>query len=143
MSASGVSKARRGFESASPQSGARQDECKKDIWKVIPGSLVSEAVRQGRQPIKRILLSKLPPRALSFILLRNQNRTHTSVIPLEGCGSQGIYTSDPVSYCLPDALSSTDPLVLLLACSALRQRCRCWQQQVSQIYVMEGSRNYG
>ena len=26
-----------------------QDECKKDIWKVIPGSPVSEAVRQGRQ----------------------------------------------------------------------------------------------
>lgn len=49
MSASGVSWARRGFESASPQSGARQDECKKDIWKVIPGSPVSEAVRQGRQ----------------------------------------------------------------------------------------------
>ena len=46
------------------------------------------AVRQGRQPIKRILLSKLPPRALSFILLRNQHRTHTSVIPLEGCGAR-------------------------------------------------------
>lgn len=101
------------------------------------------AVRQGRQPIKRILLSKLPPRALSFILLRNQHRTHTSVIPLEGCGSQGIYPSVPVSYWLPDALSSTDPLVLLLACSALRQRGRCWQLQVSRIYMMEGSRNYG
>ena len=68
--------------------------------------------------------------------------THISY-PTGGLWSQGIYPSVPVSYWLPDALSITDPLVLLLACNALRQRGRCWQLQVSQMYMMEGSRNYG
>ena len=115
MSASGVSKARRGFESASPQSGARQDECKKDIWKVIPGSLVSEAVRQGRQkPSKEGSMGRATAGATGANCFRGCLKpvAHTSASPALGQGHLVGLAASSLAWLLENCSSGCSPLAL-------------------------------
>lgn len=112
MSASGVSRARRGFELASLQSGARQDECEKDIWKVIPGSLVSEAVRQGRQkPSKEGSMGRATTGA-NCCRGCMKPVAHTSASPALGQGHLVGLAASSLAWLLENCSSGCSPLAL-------------------------------